>query len=77
MSQIDGVLMFLLDGTWHDLIEVSNILQINYEKLEKIVKLLTEFNFIEISEHNVRVTVDTKKFLKSIKQDLERKGNIS
>ena len=77
MSKIDDVLVFLSDGVWHDLFEITYAMQIDNQKLEKIVRLLTEFNFIQISEHKVRVTFDTKKFLESISRDFEQKEKVS
>ena len=70
MSKIDEVLALLLDGAWHDLFEITHTLQIDHQKLEKIVKLLTEFNFTQINELKVRITLDTKKFLESISKKL-------
>lgn len=70
MPKIDEVLSFLLDGTWRDLLEITQTLQIDYQKLEKIVKLLTEFNFIQTNESKVRITPDTKMFLESIGKNL-------
>jgi len=74
MSKIDEALVFLLDGEWHGLSEMSHVLQIECQKLEKILELLKEFNFIQTKELKVRITFDVKKFIDSTNKDLERKG---
>jgi uncharacterized protein YlbG (UPF0298 family) len=71
MFQIDIVLVLLLDGEWHSLSEMVRILQINYQKLEKIVELLKEFDFIQHDKLKVCIDPHTKKFLESIQEDLE------
>jgi hypothetical protein len=71
MSQIDNVLVLLLDGEWHGLPEIAHSLQIDYQKLEKIVELLKEFDFIQHDKLKVCIDPHTKKFLESIQEDLE------
>jgi len=71
MSMVEKVLVLLLDGTWHDLAEVASSLQIDHHKLDKIVKLLIEFDFIETKATQVRIESDTKAFLESIINDTE------
>jgi len=71
MSMVEKVLVFLLDGTWHDLAEVASNLQIDHHKLDKIVKLLIEFDFIETKSTQVRIESDTKAFLELIINDTE------
>jgi len=72
MSKIDDVLRFLLDGTWHDLPEITQATHIGDQKLEKIVQLLTEFGFIQSNNLKVRITLDTRKFFESLSHDPER-----
>ena len=71
MLKIDEVLVYLLDGTWHDLSEIADALQLNDQKLGRIVKLLKEFSFIQINELKVRIASDAKKFLESVSKDME------
>jgi ssDNA-specific exonuclease RecJ len=73
MSEIDGVLVALLDGSWHDLSEIAHTLQIDYEELVKIVELLAEFTFIQIKDRRICIDFDTKKLLESINHDSEKK----
>lgn len=63
MTKIDRVLWHLLDGKWHTLNKVSEALQIDIEKLEKIATFLDKFNFIEFNAPRVRITPETKKLL--------------
>jgi predicted transcriptional regulator len=71
MSQIDNVLVLLSDGEWHSLSEIAYTLQIDYQKLEKIVELLKEFNLIQHDKLKVRIDPHTKKFLESIQKELQ------
>ena len=66
MTKIDRVLWLLLDGKWHTLNKVSEAIQIDMAKLEKIATFLEEFNFIEFNAPRVRITPETKKLLEDI-----------
>jgi biotin operon repressor len=66
MSQIDNLLLLLLDGEWHSLPEIAHSLQIDYQKLEEIVELLRDFDFLQQKKLKVRIEPNTKKFMKSI-----------
>jgi biotin operon repressor len=66
MSQIDNLLLLLLDGEWHSLPEIAQSLQIDYQKLEEIVELLRDFDFLQQKKLKVRIEPNTKKFMKSI-----------
>lgn len=67
MTKIDQMLWLLQDGKWHTLNKVSEALQIDIEKLEKIATFLEEFNFIEFNAPTVRITPETKKLLEEIR----------
>lgn len=67
MTKIDRMLWLLLDGKWHTLNNLSEALQTDIAKLEKIATFLQEFNFIEFNPPRVRITPETKKFLKEIR----------
>lgn len=69
MSQIDDVLVLLSDGEWHSLPEMAHSLQIDYQKLKKIVELLKEFNLIQHNKLKVRIAPDTKRFLEPIQKN--------
>jgi len=77
MSKIDEVLSFLLDGEWHTLIEIAQALQMDCQKLEKIVTFLADFDLILINIPNVRITFDTKKFLESLRECSEREESTT
>ncbi len=66
MTEIDRVLWLLLDGKWHTLDKVSEVLQIDVEKLAKIAIFLEEFSFIEFNAPRIRITTETKKLLEKI-----------
>ena len=72
MTKIDRVLWLLLDGNWHTLNKVSEALETDIAKLEKIAKFLEEFDFIEFKAPRLRITPETKKLLEEIK-NLNRK----
>lgn len=67
MSQIDELMRFLSDGKWHTYTEIAQKLKINHQKLEKIVELLREFDFIQQKGNRVQITPNTKKLIKSLK----------
>lgn len=71
MSQIDELLRFLLDGKWHGYTEIVQKLNIDSQKLEKIVDLLREFDFVKRKGNMVQILPDTKKLVKSLKQKME------
>lgn len=66
MDKIDELLRFLSDGSWHTIDEAAKSLQTTPEKLEKMAKLLEEFNFIQFDGRNLRITKETKKILETI-----------
>jgi len=68
---VEKVLVFLLDGTWHELSEIADNLQIERQTLDKAVKLLLEFNFVQTSKSKVRIDSDTKEFLMSVNNGLK------
>jgi len=68
---VEKVLVFLLDGTWHELSEIADNLQIERQTLDKAVKLLLEFNFVQTSESKVKIDSDTKEFLMSVNNGLK------
>jgi len=70
MSKIDAILFSLLDGKWHNLSEITNMLSIDRWRVEKVVNLLADFAFIHINESDVRITSETKEFLVSTSQGL-------
>ncbi len=75
MSMVDKVLVLLLDGTWHNLSEIVTDLQIDHHALDKVLKLLSEFDFIETNATHVRIQPDTKAFLESITKNAETNDN--
>jgi len=74
MSKIDEVLSFLLDGEWHNLIEVAQALQTDYRKLEKMVTFLADFNLFEVNLPKICISFDVKKFLESLSEYSKREG---
>jgi hypothetical protein len=72
MSKIDELLARISDGAWHNLFEITRSLRIDYPKLEKIVKLLREFSFIQKKGNEIRIDFETKKLLESATRDLNR-----
>lgn len=75
MSMIDKVLVLLLDGTWHNLSDMATSLQIDHHTLDKVLKLLSEFDFIETTATQVRIESDTKAFLESVTENTETSDN--
>ena len=73
MSKIDEVLVLILDGAWHDFSEIMYALQIDYLKLERIVRLLAEFAFIHIKGHEICIDSNAKDLLESITNNLNKK----
>lgn len=56
----DQVLIFLEDGEWHDLEELSNKVQLNNSKMKKILSFLSDFMFIELDPEGLRARIDPK-----------------
>ncbi|MGB9613735.1 MAG: hypothetical protein ACPL4K_06155 [Candidatus Margulisiibacteriota bacterium] len=67
MSKIDDLLRLLLDGKWHTYTEIAQKLNINHQKLENIIELLKEFDFIQQKENMARILPDTEKLVKTLK----------
>lgn len=66
MTKIGRVLWLLLDEKWHTLDKVSEALQIEVGKLEKIATFLEEFSFIEFNAPRIKIRTETKKLLEKI-----------
>lgn len=72
MSQIDNVLLLLIDGKWHNLIEVARMLGLTHENLEKTVELLKEFNFIYYKKNMIRISSDVKELMESLSREVTK-----
>lgn len=68
MSEIDEVLTHLLDGQWHDLLEVGKALQMRNRRLKEIVTFLRDFGLVKADLPRVKIAYDTKKFLESLRE---------
>lgn len=68
MLLIDSMLRLISDGKWHDTTEIALTLQINPQKLEKIIQLFEEFNFIQHENFKVRISPDAKNLLESLEE---------
>lgn len=64
MSQIDEVLQFINDGEWYSLDEIAQVLKINPQKLDIMIDLLKEFDFIQLENNKVRILADIRKLMK-------------
>ena len=50
MSAIDGILLLLKDGEWHDLKEITEKVALPKVKAETVVSFLSEYDFIQLDE---------------------------
>jgi len=71
MSQIDNVLLLIIDEKWHNLTEIAHTLKITHQKLEKIIELLKEFSFIQHEKTRIRISPDIKELIESLEKELE------
>jgi predicted transcriptional regulator len=68
MSEIDRVLAFILDKDWLYLTEISIAIEIDMDKLQKIVKMLAEFGFVQQKKRQVRICGDVRELLRSVSE---------
>jgi transcription initiation factor IIE alpha subunit len=62
-EMIDKLLDLLLDGEWHNIKELVEKMKIESEKLEKIIELLQNFNFLKYKNSKVRISADVKELI--------------
>ncbi|MEM2146671.1 MAG: hypothetical protein QW279_15015 [Candidatus Jordarchaeaceae archaeon] len=63
MSQIDNILLLLLDDKWHNFTEIACTLKITHQKLGKVIKFLKEFSFIQYEKTRIRISSDIKELI--------------
>jgi predicted transcriptional regulator len=69
MSQIDQLLALIADKKWFSTNKIAQTMEIDNEKLAKMVKLLSEFNFIQVRGQSICIDPDTKKLLKTVSKN--------
>jgi DNA-binding IclR family transcriptional regulator len=65
--------MLVSDGAWYGFSEISDALGIDRERLKRIVEFLAEFDLVQTRGNKIRIDFETKRLLKSINSDLEKK----
>lgn len=63
MSQLDNILLLLLDDKWHNFTEIARTLKITHQKLRKVIKFLKEFSFIQYKKNKIRISSDIKELI--------------
>ncbi|MEM2975545.1 MAG: hypothetical protein QW821_03925, partial [Candidatus Bathyarchaeia archaeon] len=66
----DNILRLILDGKWHDTAEIALALQISPQKVDKIIQLFREFNFIQHENFKIRISPDVRKLLVHLEEEL-------
>lgn len=78
MSIIDEILWLIRDGEWHDLKEITEIIELSEFKLGIAVNFLGEYDFIQLNKkaRKIRLQPSILEFVKHIQQ-IEREEILS
>jgi hypothetical protein len=77
VSKIDSLLTLVLDGGWHDREAIATAMEIEPHQFRSVIRLLSDFGFIQTKDHEICIDPDTKLLLASLSRDSKKRKNDS